>query len=293
MIKIIYIIMSYYIIIHGGCGSLIENKNLEKEIKKELKDIIIVGENLLKNNSNSRKVGVKCIQLLEDCEYFNAGKGAVYNKEKKHQLDCTAMDGKSNTYVGLGNIKNVKNPIILANKMFTHYPNTIIVGNNTTKLAKKFNLKIVNNSYYDSKYSKIHNEVKYSTVGIVVMDKKGNIFCANSTGGLEGKPVDRISGSAFILSDVYCNNNFGGISCSGKGEVMTKYGCGLDIINRMKYKNISMNKAMNELINELPNKTAGFIGIDKKNKTICCKYNTTNFFRSYTSSELKNIITKI
>ena len=284
--------MDYYIIIHGGCGSLIKNKNLEKEIKKELTNVILIGEELLKNNNNAKKVGVKCIQLLEDCEYFNAGKGAVYNKDKKHQLDCTAMDGKSNTYVGLGNIKNVKNPIILANKMFTHYPNTIIVGNNTTTLAKKYNLKIVDNSYYDSKYSKIHNEVKYSTVGIVVQDTKNNIFCANSTGGLENKPIDRISGSAFILSDVYCDNEIGGISCSGKGEIMTKYGCALDIINRMKYKKITMNQSMNELINILPNKTAGFIGIDKKNNKICCKYNTTNFFRAYTSNNLKNIIIK-
>tara|TARA_B100001093_G_scaffold83926_1_gene75476 strand:+ start:941 stop:1798 length:858 start_codon:yes stop_codon:yes gene_type:complete len=285
--------MGYYIIIHGGAGGLITQESLGKEIKKELSNVIKKGEELLKNKKTAKEVGIECIRLLEDCELFNAGKGAVYNKENKHQLDCTAMDGKSNTYVGLGNVSKVKNPILLANKMFKHYPNTIIVGNNTTKLAKQYKLDIVNNSYYNSKYGKLHSEIKYSTVGVVVLDTYGNMFSANSTGGISGKPIDRISGSAFILSDVFCNNDYGGISCSGKGEIMTKYGCAFDIINRMKYKNVSMNVSMNELIKILPNKVGGFIGIDKKNKKICCKYNTKNFFRAYASSDLKNIIVKI
>ena len=35
------------------------------------------------------------MQLLEDTPFFNAGRGAVFNAEGRHELDASIMDGSN------------------------------------------------------------------------------------------------------------------------------------------------------------------------------------------------------
>jgi len=62
----------------------------------------------------------------------------------------------------------------------------------------------------------------HDTVGAVAMDLNGKIAAATSTGGITGKRVGRVGDSPLIGSGAYCDDNVGGVSCTGHGESIMK-----------------------------------------------------------------------
>ena len=62
----------------------------------------------------------------------------------------------------------------------------------------------------------------HDTVGAVARDRHGNIACATSTGGISHKMVGRVGDSPLIGSGAYCNNDTGGVSCTGHGEAIAR-----------------------------------------------------------------------
>ena len=58
----------------------------------------------------------------------------------------------------------------------------------------------------------------HDTVGAVAIDKDGNIAAATSTGGISMKRAGRVGDSPLIGCGACCDNNVGGVSCTGHGE---------------------------------------------------------------------------
>ena len=272
----------YSLVIHGGAGDLSKkavkevNKitgytDVEKEYKKALKECCELGENILENGGTAKDAVIDCITFMENHELFNAGKGSSPNKKNKFRLEAAIMDGKDGSYGACALINKVKNPIQLANKIMISDDKAKFVGGNkeTYKLAKKYNLKTVPWRYFRSEYrnqlNNINSKHNYGTVGAVAMDQLGNIVAGTSTGGLYNKEKGRIGDTPIINISTYANNKIGGISLTGKGEYILKHAIAHDIISKMKYKKISMEKAIKELLPELKKNNVGIIGIDAKN----------------------------
>lgn len=58
----------------------------------------------------------------------------------------------------------------------------------------------------------------HDTVGAVAIDTRGNVAAATSTGGITYKRTGRVGDSPLIGSGAYCDNEVGGVSCTGHGE---------------------------------------------------------------------------
>lgn len=74
----------FSIVIHGGAGYIKkDNISDEKEAayRQKLGEAIRVGYNILKDGGTSLDAVQKAINILEDSQLFNSGKGAVFTNE--------------------------------------------------------------------------------------------------------------------------------------------------------------------------------------------------------------------
>ena len=62
----------------------------------------------------------------------------------------------------------------------------------------------------------------HDTVGAVALDLDGNLAAATSTGGISLKRVGRVGDAPLVGSGAYCDNEIGGVSCTGHGESIAK-----------------------------------------------------------------------
>src|SRR5205807_1342991 len=68
---------------------------MEKQYRETLEQALRAGHAILAKGGTSIDAVEASIRILEDSPLFNAGKGAVFTHEGKHELDAAIMDGKT------------------------------------------------------------------------------------------------------------------------------------------------------------------------------------------------------
>jgi beta-aspartyl-peptidase (threonine type) len=262
----------YTIVIHGGAGYF--SKDSPEELKQEyinsLKEALNIGKNILANGGTSIDAVEKVINYLEDNILFNAGRGAVFTSEGKHELDASIMQGKDLTSGGVAGVTIIKNPVSLARLVMEKTEHVLFAGKGADELGIELGVDIVPNSYFHdstnyqkwlkSKLPKQQGE----TVGCVALDKFGNITAGTSTGGRQNKMPGRVGDSPLINAGTYANNKTCGVSATGVGELFIKNTVAFNISALMEYKGYTLKQACDEMIyNRLPDNSGGVIAIDK------------------------------
>ena len=296
------------IVIHGGAGTILK-KNLsdkkEAEIRAKLTEALNAGYAVLKNGGESTDAVIAAINVMENSPLFNSGKGAVYNKVGKHELDASIMRGSDLQAGAVAGVKQVKNPINAAFEVLKNSPHVMLSGDGADEFAKQQNLELVDNSYFDTDYryqqwqainhkkdvslseDLLKTDSKFGTVGAVAIDHNGTIAAGTSTGGMTNKAFGRIGDSPIIGAGTYADNRSCGISATGHGEFFIRYAVAHDICARVLYKNISLNQAADEVINDELIKAGGdggIIGLDK-NGNIVMTFNTAGMYRGYKTND--------
>ena len=102
------------IAVHGGAGTMpkrLMTPEIESACHLALKNALDAGYQLMHNGGNAVDAVESAIKVLEDFELFNAGKGAVFTHEGKHEMDASIMDGKTKRSGAVAAVNNIKNPI--------------------------------------------------------------------------------------------------------------------------------------------------------------------------------------
>jgi L-asparaginase / beta-aspartyl-peptidase len=292
----------YFIVIHGGAGNItkanLPDSNLYKEkLEEALKKAL---DTLSKGGTSLDAVEV-AIRILEDSPLFNAGKGAVFNDEGKNELDASIMDGKTLKAGAVAGVTTIKNPITAARTVMEKSKHVMLIGKGAEKFASDQGLDIVDPSYFfDQKrwdlYLKLKgkSEIKTSaadtshgTVGVVALDKYGNLAAGTSTGGLSNKKYGRVGDSPIIGAGTYANNNTCAVSCTGTGEYFIRNVVAYDMSALMEYKSYTVQQAADYIINDKLLKQGGdggLIALDK-NGNFTMTFNTEGMYRGYANSE--------
>ena len=82
--------------IHGGAGTILRDAmdtDTERQYRAELTAILQAAQKVLADGGSALDAVTVAVRMLEDCPLFNAGRGAVYTAEGKHELDAAVMDG--------------------------------------------------------------------------------------------------------------------------------------------------------------------------------------------------------
>ncbi len=284
----------YVIVIHGGAGYT--SPDIPDSIKavyfNSLNKALVLGRNILENGGSSLDAVEQVVRLMEDDTVFNAGKGAVFTEEGKHELDASIMFGKDLSCGAVAGVTKIKNPISLARIVMEKTPHVLFAGRGADLLGEKFNVDLVDNSYFRTEFryqqwmkSKQKETESKGTVGCVALDIHGNLSAATSTGGRGDKWTGRVGDSPIIGAGNYANNNTCGISATGWGELFIRYNVAFSISALMEYKGLSLKEACDEMIfNKLPEGSGGLIAIDK-NGNYYMPFNTSSMFRGVADSD--------
>lgn len=274
------------IIIHGGFFSE-SSTNLETKIAKQeaLKQIVKSSYEYLENHTALETV-VYAVSLLEDDSLFNAGIGSQIQSDGKIRMSASLMCGSNQKFSGVINIKNVKNPIKVAEKLMD-YDDRVLGGKGAEKFAvnngfEKFSTEI------PQRRQEYEEKVKTNgmgTVGCVALDKTGKIAVATSTGGKGFEMPGRISDSATVAGNYA--NPLCGVSLTGVGEDIVSGAVATKIVTRVT-DGFSLKDAFEKTFEELKpyDGFAGAIAIDKNGNIFHQDSHPSMVFASYDGENL-------
>jgi beta-aspartyl-peptidase (threonine type) len=281
----------YTIVIHGGAGTFDKsfNDSLKDEYMKSLREALSIGQKILETGGNSIDAVEKVVNFLENDPKFNAGKGAVFNSEGKHELDASIMSGKDLSCGAVAAVKHIKNPVSLARLVMEKTKHVLICGAGADAFGKQMKVDYVDNKYFDTprrlmQYEKFRAS-KHGTVGCVALDTYGNLAAATSTGGTDFKLPGRVGDSPIIGAGTYANDKTCAVSCTGEGELFIKNNIAFNVSALMEYKKMSLTDAADELIfHTIGKDTGGLIAVDK-NGNYTMPFNTNGMLRGVANSD--------
>lgn len=308
----------FSIAIHGGAGTILRedmSAELEAAYKEGLQTALNIGYTILEKDGTSLEAVKAAIISLEDNVLFNAGKGAVFTKKGVHELDAAIMNGKTLEAGAIAGVRNIKNPIALAEQVMLHSGHVFLCGKGASDFAINQGMKLEPDEYFHSdfrydqwreimdsdlyqldhkadKLKGLMNDKKFGTVGAVACDKFGNLSAGTSTGGMTNKRYGRIGDSPIIGAGTYANNKTCAISCTGHGEIFIRAVAAYDVSCLMEYKNMSLLEACNEVVlKKLYNMhgDGGLIGMDSKGNAALV-FNSEGMYRGHKNNHGENII---
>lgn len=222
------------IIIHGGAGNITKTtvpRDRYNAYHASLTRILSSSADMLAvPGMTALDVATYAVTQLEDDPLYNSGKGAVFTREGKNELECSIMvsNGYRKRGVGCMMLKHIKNPIKLARELLIRgeeedgggaQDHCAYSGEFVESLAQTWGLEIVDQSYFftqkkwDEHKRGLAEEkskrerglqaeemgqweketyIPLGTCGAVVIDSFGTICAATSTGGLTNKVSGRI-----------------------------------------------------------------------------------------------------
>ena len=303
----------FSIAIHGGAGTILKEDmtpELEEAYRVALKESLDAGYAVLENGGSAVNAVKAAIVVMEDCPLFNAGKGAVFTKKGVNEMDAAIMDGSDLSAGAVAGIRNVRNPVELAEEVMLHSGHVFLSGKGANDFALKQGIKLEPDEYFhtDYRYDQwreirdsdlyqldhkadklvgLMKDKKFGTVGAVACDSEGNLAAATSTGGMTNKRYGRIGDSPVIGSGTYANNKTCAISCTGHGEIFLKAVAAYDVSALMEYKSLSLQEACEEVVLKklvAMHGDGGLIGMDAK-ANVALVFNSAGMYRGFRNSE--------
>lgn len=287
------------IAIHGGAGVMsrrLMTAEKEKKYTGALSEALKAGHEILKKGGTALDAVTVAVCSLEDQEMFNAGRGAVFNHEGRHEMDASIMNGANLMAGAVSAVHNIRNPVLLAREVMLHSEHVMMCGQGAEEFARERQLVFEDDTYFFTRHRfeqwqrALKKELmqlddgstkKFGTVGAVALDAEGNLAAATSTGGLTNKRFGRIGDSPIIGAGTYANNETCAVSCTGHGEYFIRSVVAFDIHALMLYKKWSLKQASEKVVMKKLVKMkaeGGIIAIDRKGN-ICMPFNSEGMYR--------------
>jgi beta-aspartyl-peptidase (threonine type) len=291
------------LVMHGGAVAGKMPAELVKQRRAVLEEALRAGQRVLEKPEGSSLDAVEtAIRVLEDSGQFNAGKGAVFNRDGRNELNSSIMDGKDKRAGAVAGICRVKNPISAARAVMEKSPHVLLIGESAERFARESGLAMVRPLYFwteeswkelkeaeaaqaKAKSARAATSVQdhLGTVGAVALDRQGNLAAGTSTGGITYVYPGRVGDSPIIGAGTYAENASCAVSCTGHGELFIRYTVAADVAARVKYRKDPLQKSADDVLAGLPHErggVGGLIALDRSG-TPALVYNTPAMFRGW------------
>lgn len=284
------------IAIHGGASVVrgIPAKTAARA-RAGLEDALEAGYRILKQGGNSLDAVSAAVVLLEDCPVFNAGRGASYNADGRHELDAAIMDGASLRAGAVAAVRHVRNPILAARAVMEHTDHVLLCGDGAERVARGRGLAMVRPKYFHTprQLAALRKRLKrpHGTVGAVALDAHGNLAAATSTGGYTGKLPGRIGDSPIIGAGNYADNRCCAVSGTGQGESFIRAVAAYDVAARMRYRGESLQRACAAALSAVARLggTGGMIAVDRR-RNVVMPFNSQGMYRACIGRDGRRLI---
>jgi beta-aspartyl-peptidase (threonine type) len=262
--------------IHGGAGAVSRRKMTpaaSARYKAGLARALGAGYEVLKAGGKSLDAVCAAVVALEDSPLFNAGRGACYNTDEKHELDASVMDGATLRAGAVAAVSRIRNPVLAARAVMEKSRHVLLVGRGAERFARQQGLALVDESYFHTRWRltalRKRIEGHHGTVGAVALDQSGNLAAATSTGGYTGKLPGRVGDSPIIGAGNYADDACA-VSGTGIGEAFIRGVLAYDVAARMHYLGESLPAAARAAMKKLAGLKAdgGLIAVDRRGNIV-------------------------
>jgi beta-aspartyl-peptidase (threonine type) len=208
------------LILHGGAKDI--SPRQEEANRAGCLAALSAGQGVLERGGTAIEAVEATIRVLEDDPAFNAGYGSVLNSDGEVETDAALMDGSSLALGGVAALQGVRHPITVARLMLPELP-TLLVAEGARRFAAERGAELCNPADLIAADQRSSEATRgRDTVGCVALDHAGNIAAGTSTGGLTGKAPGRVGDSPIPGCGLYADNQVGGVSLSGDGEMVSR-----------------------------------------------------------------------
>lgn len=223
--------------------------------------------------------------MIEEADVNNqtVGVGGRPDRDGNVTLDACIMDKDGNCGAVLC-MQNVAHPVSVARKVMEDTPHVMLAGKGAEQFAygkgfKKENL-LTEKSKQEwlewkktSQYKPIINIENHDTIGMLAIDKNGDISGACTTSGMAYKIGGRVGDSPIIGAGLFVDNEVGGATATGVGEEVVRT-VGSFLIVELMRQGKSPQEACEEGVKRIIAKNKdhtdfqiGFIAVNKKGET--------------------------
>ncbi len=311
------------LVIHGGVGVLPRREltpDLEAEYLQTLTASLSRGFQAMNRGGTAVDGVVEAIEVMEDSDLFNAGRGSNFTSEGEMSMDASLMIGDTLEAGAVAGVGDVRNPIRLARHIMEECPHVMLTGSGAEVFAREVVLEPEDAGYFftqrrwdDLQAAKAReaegearpntvdmeearamaagaeppteDDLKYrsGTVGAVALDQEGRLVAGTSTGGSANKKWGRIGDSPVVGAGTYAGSHCG-VSCTGWGEYFIRHAVAHDIQARMAYLGLPLREAAQQVILEkLEKQRKGLVGVvamDREGNVEMC-FNTRGMYRGW------------
>ncbi len=274
------------IVVHGGAG-VIERATMKPETeaayRASMKQATEAGAKVLDDGGPALDAIEAAIHVLEDDPLFNSGRGAVFAADGKNELDSAIMDGATLKAGAVAGVTRTRHPISLARAVMDKSPHVMLIGPGADEFASQVGLEQVDPSYFftERRWESLIKQLKkegrpipqrpagappepsepiseiesphahkFGTVGVVALDRHGNIAAGTSTGGTQAKRWGRVGDSPIIGAGTYASNQSCAVSATGTGEYFIRLTVAREVCSLVQYKGMKLQEAADHVIHK-------------------------------------------
>jgi beta-aspartyl-peptidase (threonine type) len=304
--------------VHGGAGDILRtttDAKTDAAARATLTKAIQTGAAVLDKGGSSVDAVEAAIRILEDSTTFDSGRGAVFNADGKNELDAAIMNGSDLKAGSVAGVMHSPHPISLARAVMDKSPHVMLIGEGADAFGARLGLEQVDQSYFftEQKWQNLVNQLKqegrpvpprpanvpsppvpvssiaapvgrhYGTVGVVALDRQGNLAAGTSTGGSQGKLPGRVGDSPIIGAGTYASNASCAVSATGMGEYFIRLGVAREVCNLVQFTGMSLQQAVDQVIHKelaaMQGGVGGVIALTPDHQ-FAWSFNTPGMFRA-------------
>lgn len=239
---------------------------------------------VLKDGGNSLDAVEAGVKIEEaDVDNQTVGVGGRPDRDGNVTLDACIMDKNGNCGAVLA-MQNIAHPISVARKVMEETPHVMLAGKGAEQFAYEMGFEktdlLTEKSKREwlewkktSKYEPIINIENHDTIGMLAIDKNGDISGACTTSGMAYKMAGRVGDSPIIGAGLFVDNAIGGATATGVGEeVVRTVGSFLivELMRQGKTPQAACEEGVKRIIAKNKEKQdfqIGFIAVNKKGET--------------------------
>lgn len=305
------------VVLHGGAG-VIERAKLSPEMetayRMSLRGAIEKAGQVLQNGGSAVDAVEAAIRIMEGDPLFNAGRGAVFTANGRNELDSAIMDGSNLKAGAVAGVTRTRHPITLARTVMEKSQHVILIGSGADEFARENGLEQVDPSFFFTErrwqnlvdyLNKQHMPIpprpagapaadgaptdkddpkthQFGTVGVVALDRKGNVAAGTSTGGTTGKRWGRVGDSPIIGAGTYAANESCAVSATGTGEYFIRLTVAREVCALVQYEKMPLQRAADDVIQRQLTKLGGDGGIISltRDGQLAWSFNTSGMYRA-------------
>jgi N4-(beta-N-acetylglucosaminyl)-L-asparaginase len=210
----------------------------------------------------------------------SVGYGGRPDREGRVTLDACIMDEKGNAG-SVCYLQHIKHPISVARKVMEETPHVILAGDGALAfaLANGFEKEELLTEKSKAEWQEWLKTAEYKpkvnielhdTIGILALDKEGNLSGACTTSGMAYKMAGRVGDSPIIGAGLFVDNEIGAAAATGHGEEVLKT-LGSFLVVELMRQGRTPDEACREAVERIAKRHSqpetiqiGYIALDKQ-----------------------------